>query len=1117
MIVSWISHDNRKQRRAARARARRARINLEIHRVVSDAVGDHIVALTHYLITPGKARLDELTLIEAAKSQVVRYIGSDKASGEITAADIQAAREIAESERVVQILTRNLLSTDLADIQFEMAVVAGMAPGAEDPIEHIVISWREGEHPSPEQVEEVLDIVLAVAGLSRHQAYAVLHGDTNNDHLHVALNRVDPVTGERVQIGRNVERSIETLHQGVAIVEHRQGWAPQDQALYRADEQGCYDRETGTKVRDAGMLPCASHAERSRIRQWRAEQKVERKISPAARDYERRTGLESLQRRVIETAAPVLRESRSWDEVHRGLAAEGMRYTMLSSGAVIGCGGRTIAASAAWGGASAAKMVERLGAVEEAAADVAVAQFEDRLVPKLHAAAEKRRAREALRREQLALDDSIAHAHDRIGEQYRRQVAQDPQADTEELNDIRQRASADLFSLREAIRLLKQRQHAQVRRKRRALDRHGLVGEGLAGDQDIDDVAALLIGDDATPAPLTDVSVLANERYDIVETDDRRDYYRQARLAFVERRDRIEVHATDDDALRHALRLAQAKWGSVSAVGDGDFLDRIACLAVEEGITLTNPALQDRMARMRTNRELERQLAAIGIETAIKDTGRTPVEAPAANLPPVMAPPAVLADYAPDFTRWLERSADHAISRGRVEAEASAIYANPELRRQLGELESQQFEFATQLRRSAQRSASRRQEALARHHADWPDEPLQPFGRLPRLSDLTPNPEKLRGMVDFAPAPAANEAGIDIADSVAGSPPPADGIAEAARELDRHYRQWADRDRRRQHGDIARERAAALSARAGDPAEPPRHIARLLLREAVRARPSRSSFDRATNRRDAQEIAALKHDPGFAHLWVQARAQNPELLEHLRSADSTGDALGRVRLSRDRLDFAHVSDSGHDSGARPPLEWIEADLRKLDFTEVRLTRRDGLVGMLDPGLLDATHHNHVGLLYPQVQARLELELRLQHERDLAVLAKIAVGEITLSASIDLAAMPHASIGLPRGASEDERRHIATMAHDPDGFLSLRAAVRGEPPRDAPLHASPLASAWLRARGEQVAPVVMVMLKERLRVELPELAVERLGHRPVTVDRPKPRTQNVTREGYGRGD
>ena len=511
MIASWISHDNRKQRRAAKTRARRAGIELAIHRVSSEAVGGHIVALTMYLISPSGTRLDELAAIEAAKNHVVRYIGSEKPYDEVTANDLRAAREIAESERVVQVLTRNLLSADIADIQFEMAIVAGMAPGGEDPIEHIVLSWPEGEHPTPEQVEEVLDIVLAVAGLSRHQAFAVLHGDTDNDHLHIALNRVDPVTGERVQIGRNIERSIETLHQALAIIEHRQGWAAQDKALYRADATGCYERETGIKVRDANMLPCASSADQRQIRAWRAEQKLERKISSAAQDFERRTGMESLQRRVIETAAPVLRDASNWRAAHRGLAREGMRYRLLTSGAVIVCGDREIAASTAWGGASATKMIERLGDFEVPSDDHAVASFEDRLIPKLHAAAEKRRAQQAHREDRVALDLSVEHARGIVGDRYRRAVANDPLADTDALNDVRRRASVDLAALRDAIQRLDEHRRKCLRRKRKGRDGDDPIDLEETGE----DPFGLLIGRTSVPAGQTQVPI--DDDYDVVE------------------------------------------------------------------------------------------------------------------------------------------------------------------------------------------------------------------------------------------------------------------------------------------------------------------------------------------------------------------------------------------------------------------------------------------------------------------------------------------------------------------------------------------------------------------------------------------------------------------------
>jgi hypothetical protein len=68
MIASWISHQNRKQRLTARAKARRAGIDLAIHRVTSEAVSGHIVALTMYLISPTRKRLDELAVIESAKT-----------------------------------------------------------------------------------------------------------------------------------------------------------------------------------------------------------------------------------------------------------------------------------------------------------------------------------------------------------------------------------------------------------------------------------------------------------------------------------------------------------------------------------------------------------------------------------------------------------------------------------------------------------------------------------------------------------------------------------------------------------------------------------------------------------------------------------------------------------------------------------------------------------------------------------------------------------------------------------------------------------------------------------------------------------------------------------------
>ena len=743
MICSWISYDNRKQRRVKNARARRAGIELAISRVTTEEIGQHIVALTLYLARPNKARLDELIALEHARHHTVHYIGSHRdASADMTDAEIEAARDMANRERVCQVLTRNLLARDLADLQFEMAVVTGLSPGGEDPIEHIVLSWPEGERPNDAQVEEALDILLTVVGMSRHQAYAVLHGDTDNWHLHVALNRIDPASGDRVQIGLNLERSLETLHQAVSIIEHRQGWMPQINALYRADENGVYDRATGTKVRDAAMHPCASSADQKRIRQHRASEKFERKISSAARDYERRTGLESLQRRVMTTAAPAIRTAKSWDEVHRRLAPEGMRYRMLKEGAVLACGDRAIAASTAWGGASAAKMVERLGPFEPASADIDVASFQDRDIPTLRAAVEKRRAREAISRAQRGLADSTGDAADMIAARYARTVANDPRSKTSALNDARSEARVELEPLRAALEKFARLQRERLRRERKRLERRN-AGESET-DDDLDAPKAILLGFGAATAPLLGDDAELDDDCRVVQHRDHVDYYRTSQLIFVEYRDRIDLHVTDDAALRQALRIGAAKWGSVAGIGDQRFLDRLARIAVEEGIDLTNPELQDTLQALRRERDAKSQTDSI---SAIPEASRVAI-APLLQSPHLTE---LLGDYAPQFADWIKLRDSAGTPAAELRERAVAITATPELARQLAELESQQFAFTKELRRSAR--AKRRLNALdilSRDEFFSDEQPAAPAEELPSFPGLKRRREELTRYVTFA-------------------------------------------------------------------------------------------------------------------------------------------------------------------------------------------------------------------------------------------------------------------------------------------------------------------------------------------------------------------------------
>ncbi len=74
-------------------------------------------------------------------------------------------------------------------------------------------------------------------------------------------------------------------------------------------------------------------------------------------------GSESVARRVIEVVAPIVASARSWTDLHRALAGEGIVYASKGSGAVLIVDGRAVKASTCRA-ASLAKLQARLGPFE---------------------------------------------------------------------------------------------------------------------------------------------------------------------------------------------------------------------------------------------------------------------------------------------------------------------------------------------------------------------------------------------------------------------------------------------------------------------------------------------------------------------------------------------------------------------------------------------------------------------------------------------------------------------------------------------------------------------------------------------------------------------------------
>lgn len=238
-------------------------------------------------------------------------------------------------EKVSSYWSHNLSDAKLSEWQVQMTAVAALAVRGHDPVEHIVFSWRENEHPTDEQVKQAAGVILDCLGYGNCPAIGAAHVNTDKKHGHLAVVRIDPLNSRTAGDGWDIDR----LHQAVAIVEERQGWAAEPNALYIARDGEVFCRVSGVLVRDrAGNQ--VKRARRSRA------------ATPASLAPH------------IASIDTVLVRSASWAELHQGLEAVGIEYVVKGSGATIRVGEEVHKASALHPDLSRPKLERRLGPFE---------------------------------------------------------------------------------------------------------------------------------------------------------------------------------------------------------------------------------------------------------------------------------------------------------------------------------------------------------------------------------------------------------------------------------------------------------------------------------------------------------------------------------------------------------------------------------------------------------------------------------------------------------------------------------------------------------------------------------------------------------------------------------
>lgn len=192
-------------------------------------------------------------------------------------------------ERLGDVLINNCHSTDPVWAALEVEATQEMNTRAlSDKTYHLIVSFREGENPSAVVLKDVEQQMANALGYAEHQRIAVVHRDTDNVHMHIAINKIHPVS--------------HTLHEPYRD--------------HRTRDEVC------SMLEDKHGLQKDNHKARKTPGQARAA------------DMENMAGLQSLLSYTKELL-PDIKQADSWEALHSVMQQNGLQIKPQGAGIVI--------------------------------------------------------------------------------------------------------------------------------------------------------------------------------------------------------------------------------------------------------------------------------------------------------------------------------------------------------------------------------------------------------------------------------------------------------------------------------------------------------------------------------------------------------------------------------------------------------------------------------------------------------------------------------------------------------------------------------------------------------------------------------------------------------------
>ena len=223
-----------------------------------------------------------------------------------------------KSERISQIKVSNCYTDDLTAGLLEIQNTQEMNTRAKsDKTCHLVMSFPEGERLSFESLNAIEERFCDALGFSGHQRISVVHDDTNNLHMHIAINKIHP---------GNL-----TIHN--PYYDYKK--------VAKLCEQ--IEQEYG--------LTTVNH------------DTVSDKASRVAQEIETRTGVESLLGWIKREALTEIKLADNWQDLHQVLARHGLEIKERGNGFVlVANNGVAVKASSIDRSLSKGNLTQRLGA-----------------------------------------------------------------------------------------------------------------------------------------------------------------------------------------------------------------------------------------------------------------------------------------------------------------------------------------------------------------------------------------------------------------------------------------------------------------------------------------------------------------------------------------------------------------------------------------------------------------------------------------------------------------------------------------------------------------------------------------------------------------------------------